>query len=153
SERVYPDVLLFGGLINALTSDTKTYYDAAFRKDSNHHVLGLFSINEEAAQYTNLNSDQERLAYILNELDEIFEGKASQHYIKHSFQNWSQENYIRGSYSYNFDGNQQDMVNTLLTPIDNKLYFAGEALSIDNQATVHGASESAYQVVENLLRS
>jgi len=152
-ERFYPDILLFGGLINAISSDDKTYYDAAFRKDTDKNILGLFTINEKAAEYATLNSDEEIIAKILAELDEIFDGQASQHYVKHVIQNWSKEPYIQGAYSYSFANDQEDTVNELLKPLDNKVFFAGEALSIDNQATVHGACESAYEVVENLLKA
>ncbi|MEM8894254.1 MAG: NAD(P)/FAD-dependent oxidoreductase [Bacteroidota bacterium] len=150
-ERFYPDALLFGSFIEALTSDEKTYYNAAFRKGSNRNILGLFTINDEAARYTSLGSDERIIEEVISELDEMFDGQASQHYQNHVIQNWSAEPYIRGSYSYTFSGSQNSMVDTLKAPIDNKIYFAGEALSIDAQATVHGASESAYDTVRRML--
>ena len=151
-ERFYPDILLFGNIVNALASDDKIFYDAAFRKDTDKNVLGLFTINEMASDYTNLGSDQAIIEKILNELDEIFDGKASENYVHHVIQNWSKEPFIQGSYSYNFDMNQQDTVNTITEPINNKIYFAGEALSVDYQATVHGACDAAYEAVERLLK-
>ncbi len=153
SEKFYPDILLFGGLLEALATDSKTYYDAAFRKDSQRHVLGLFTINEPASRYTGLGSDEAIIAEILAELDALFDGKASPSYLQHVIQNWSAEPYVQGSYSYNFADDQTETVNALLTPLDGKVYFAGEALSIDSQATVHGACESAYSVVERMLGS
>ncbi len=143
--------MLFGQLVEALTSDSKTFYDAAFRKDSNRHILGLFSINEDAAAYANLNTEEEIITKILNELDEIFDGQASEHYVKHIIQNWSKEPYIKGAYSYTFDNDQLETVDALKAPLDNKVYFAGEALSIDYQATVHGACQSGYAAVEQML--
>ena len=151
AERFYPDLLLEGGLLQALSEDSKVFYDAAFRKDSERNVLGLFTINEDAARYTNLGSEEEIIKEILAELDEMFDGEASRNYLQHRIQNWSAEPYIRGAYSYTFDEDQEDTVNTLLAPLDNKIYFAGEALSIDAQAMVHGACESAYSVVGKLL--
>ncbi|MEM9896918.1 MAG: FAD-dependent oxidoreductase, partial [Bacteroidota bacterium] len=79
-ERFYPDVLFFGNAIEAILSEDKTYYDAAFRKDSAQHVLGLFAINEKASVYTNLTSDDAIIESVLRELDEIFDGKASANY-------------------------------------------------------------------------
>ena len=52
SERFYPDILLFGGLVSALTSDNKTFYDAAFGKDSSKNILGFFAINEQVYQFS-----------------------------------------------------------------------------------------------------
>jgi len=43
-------------------------------------------------------------------------------------------------------------VRHLTAPIDGRIYFSGEALSIDNQATVPGAMQSAHGAVKNLLR-
>ena len=81
-----------------------------------------------------------------------FGGKATAHYVKHIIQNWSKEPYIQGAYSYSFDGKQKDIVATINEPILNKIYFAGEALSIENQATVHGACESAYSMVATMMK-
>jgi len=50
-----------------------------------------------------------------------------------------------------FSCNQEQIVDTIKEPIDSKVYFAGEALSIDNQSTVHGASESAFVVMKEIL--
>jgi len=150
-ERFYPDLFVTGAFLSSLSGDDKIFYDAAFRKDSNAHVLGLFTINKPASAYTSLDSDQEIIDAILEELDQIFDGKASKHYKQHVVQNWSKEPYVRGSYSYTFENNQWDTVEAITKPVEGKLFFAGEALSIDNQATVHGACESGYSAVEKVL--
>lgn len=151
--RFYPDILLTGSLIKAAFGEDKIYYDAAFGKDSSKNILGLFTVSEKATQYTNLPNDEAILNEILRELDEIFDGQASQNYVQHVIQNWSAEPYIRGSYPDEFLGNQEAIVKAIKTPIDDKIYFAGEALSIDNQSTVHGASETAYVVMRDILQS
>lgn len=150
-EKFYPDILFEGGLIENLSSDDKIFYDAAFRKDTRTNVLGLFTINERAAAYTNLSSEAAIIEAIIAELDLIFAGQASQHYVRHIVQNWSGETYIKGSYSSDFAQDQLQTVNTIKQPIDNKVFFAGEALSIDHQATVHGACASGFAAVEQLF--
>ena len=150
-ERFYPDMLFTDKLFKSLSSDEKIFYDAAFRKDSSHHVMGLFTVNSKATSYTQLNSDQEIFETVMNELDTIFDGKASQFYVQHEVQNWSKEEYVNGSYSSDFNGDQQSIVDDITAPIDTKIYFAGEALSIDNQATVHGACESGYAAIKKML--
>ncbi|WP_152286179.1 flavin monoamine oxidase family protein [Flavicella marina] len=152
SEKFYPDILLFGG-VGALLSDSseKIYYDAAFRKNTTKNILGFFCVQYNATPYTSLGSDQEIIAYILAELDEVFDGKASKHYLNHVIQNWSKEPYILGSYASEFDGDENAIKNTISNPIENKVYFAGEAISIDNQSTVDGACESGYFAVETML--
>jgi monoamine oxidase len=151
-EKFYPDVLAFGNIFKALNEEEKFVYDAAFRKNSNKHILGLFAINDKAKAYAQLNSEQEIVEKFLAELDVIFDGKATANYVNHIIQNWSKEPYIQGSYSYSFDGNKQNIVATINDPIQNKIYFAGEALSIKNQAMVHGACESAYRMIAKMMK-
>jgi monoamine oxidase len=150
-EKFYPDMLSFGNIFKALSEENKFVYDAAFKKDSTKNILGLFSINEKASAYTKLNEEAMILKF-LAELDEIFEGKATAHYKKHIIQNWSNEPYIQGAYSYSFDGNKKDIVKNIAHPLMNKVYFAGEALSLDNQAMVHGACESAYHMIARMIK-
>ncbi len=150
-EKFYPDILAFGNIFQALNEEEKFVYDAAFRKDSGKHVLGLFAINEKARAYTALGSEEAIIEKFMAELDEIFEGKASAHYVKHIIQNWSDEPYIQGAYSYTFDGNQKDIVAAINEPLAQKVYFAGEALSIDDQAMVQGACASAYSMVAVMM--
>lgn len=154
SKRFYPDIVLFGSLYsNYVNGESKTYYDAVFGKGINKNILGLFAINQHAKPYVNLNSDKEIIAKILAELDEIFAGQASKSYVKHATQNWSKEPFVRGSYSWDFDDKQYDSMAEIFSPVQDKIYFAGEAMSEDNQATVHGACESAFISVEKMFQS
>jgi monoamine oxidase len=151
SERFYPDFLAFGPIFQALAAEEKFVYDAAFRKDSDQHILGLFAINEPAAPYTRLGSEADIIAQFLAELDEMFAGQASKHYQQYIIQNWSAEPFMQGAYSYSFSGNQRQTVEAITAPLQNKIYFAGEAFSLDNQAMVHGACESAFAAVALML--
>lgn len=151
-EKFYPDMLAFGNMLKALQEEEKFWYDAALGKETKTHVLGLFAINEKARAYTTLSSEKEIIQQLLEELDQMCEGKASANYQHHIIQNWSNEPYIQGAYSYSFDGNQEEIVNTIARPVQNKLYFAGEAFSIKHQATVQGACNSGYSVITQLLK-
>lgn len=151
NEKFYPDILSFGNIFKAFNEENKFVYDAAFRKDTNKNILGLFAINEKALAYTELN-ENEIISKFLNELDEIFEGKATSNYKRHIIQNWSKEPFIQGAYSYSFDGNKNEIVKIISEPIRRKVYFAGEALSLKNQAMVQGACESAYGVVARMMK-
>ncbi|MEM9897001.1 MAG: FAD-dependent oxidoreductase, partial [Bacteroidota bacterium] len=59
---------------------------------------------------------------------------------------------IQGSYSTDFSGDTERIMQIISEPIDQKIYFAGEALSFENQSTVHGASQTAYAAVERMLK-
>lgn len=146
SERFYPDLVSAdGSLLNA--GDT-LYYDAAFGKNAKSHVLGLFSVSEQTSAYTNLESEEAIFKKIMGELDEMFDGQATKYYKKHIIQNWSKEPFILGSYSHYENYGDMD---TLLKPLDNKLFFAGEALHPEESSTVHGAGESGYNAVVKML--
>lgn len=150
--RFYPDMLSFGPILKAFRDEEKFVYDAAFGKDSNRNILGLFAINEKAAAYTQLGAESLIIQRYLSELDEIFDGQASAGYVKHIIQNWSAEPYIQGAYSYNFEEKQWRVVEAIQEPVSERLFFAGEALSIDHQATVHGACASAFDTVARMLK-
>lgn len=152
SEKFYPDILFTGTLLNEVQTQDKLFYDAAFRKNSSKHILGLFTVGEKASVYTDLDTEEEIIKAVLDELDLIFDGKASQTYRKHIIQNWSKEPYIQGSYTSVFNESESSTIAKLLAPLSNTIFFAGEALSSDNGATVPGAGESAYSVVAAILK-
>ena len=151
SEKFYPDILFTGGLLNQAESSEKIYYDAAFRKNTNSHILGLFTVGQNATPYATASTDEDTIGLVMDELDEIFKGEATKYYQNHIIQNWSKEPYIQGSYSIDFNGSQSRIVDDLAAPINNQLFFAGEATNKDNGSTVDGASESAYFAVEKIL--
>ncbi|KAG0019789.1 hypothetical protein BGZ81_009600, partial [Podila clonocystis] len=66
---------------------------------------------------------------------------------------WSQDEYARGSYSFvGKEGTGEDY-DLLAKPIDNQLYFAGEATSRHYPATAHGAYLSGVKVAKDILDS
>ena len=148
SERFYPDIFEFGSFGNPLEDD-HSYYDATIGKNSSKNILALFAHGKRATKYTSLEDDDEIVKYVLAELDEIFDGKASKCYQKSVVQNWSKEPYIRGSYSER-KGNAAKMS----APLDNKVFFAGEAMNNKGRTiAVHGAIESSYLALEEMLES
>ncbi len=151
-ERFYPDILNINHLSNPSDNEEKVFYNASFGKNSSRHVLGLFTIGKPASEYVG-KTNQEIIDMILAELDEIYDGKASALYQQHVIQNWSKEPYIQGAYSTLYSNTPESTANALLNPVSNKLFFAGEAMSTESWATVHGASKTAYTVVENLLKT
>lgn len=147
-ERFYPDLTIADGSL--LGSQDTLYYDAAFGKDAKSNVLALFSVSQATSRYTNLESDAAIFEKVMSELDEMFDGQATKYYKKHIIQNWSKEPFIRGSYSH-YD-NYGDM-DVLGAPLNNKVFFAGEALHPTDSSTVHGAGESGYNAVVSMLET
>jgi monoamine oxidase len=59
--------------------------------------------------------------------------------LKASF--WRQDEFARGSYSYALPGHADDRAK-LAAPVDERLFFAGEACSLNFFSTAHGAYET-----------
>ena len=67
--------------------------------------------------------------------------------------NWSIDPYALGAYSYTTPESAQ-AIKILATPIDNKLYFAGEALNNNGLiATVEAALQSGLETAKKVLSS
>lgn len=67
------------------------------------------------------------------------------------FHDWQSDPFSRGAYSYGkvgCDGAQQ----ALAAPVENTLFFAGEATASANNGTVHGAMASGYRAANEILR-
>ncbi len=64
---------------------------------------------------------------------------------------WGQDPFAYGSYSYVPVGGSFNARNVLATPVSNQLYFAGEAYTKNDFATVHGAYNSGKATATALL--
>jgi monoamine oxidase len=62
---------------------------------------------------------------------------------------WASDEFARGSYSYALPGHAGDRA-ILAAPIDDRLFFAGEACSADNFSTAHGGFLSGREVAERI---
>ena len=68
------------------------------------------------------------------------------------FHDWRADPFARGAYSYvPVDGLKAQEL--LSQPLDNKLFFAGEALSVGHIGTVHGAIQSGKRAAKEILSS
>jgi monoamine oxidase len=66
--------------------------------------------------------------------------------------NWLNDPFIKGGYSYN-TLHSEEAKKVLIKPIDDKIYFAGEAVSqSDSQGTVESARQSGYDSADLLLK-
>ncbi|MGD1173247.1 flavin monoamine oxidase family protein [Mycobacterium seoulense] len=94
-------------------------------------------------------SPQDLMATALPVARRLF-GDASPVEVKTS--TWSSDPYARGAYSFHAPGSGLDDRRRLQEPIGDRLYLAGEAVGVDNPATVHGAAASGRYAAEQLLR-
>jgi monoamine oxidase len=140
----YPDAF---AAVEDYTDEEETgerlFYDETWGQDSRNNILGMFMIGDPAERFVGL-SDIEVVSTVLEELDEVFDGQASLHFDDAFYQDWSSEEFIRGSYSIYIDYNYVSVMKRLERPLLNRLFFAGEHLPPDyfNHGYVHGAALS-----------
>ncbi|MFZ6000490.1 MAG: FAD-dependent oxidoreductase, partial [Bacteroidota bacterium] len=99
---------------------------------------------------------------ILAELDSIYAGQATPfvrrslvtNEIMYIIQDWSKEKYIGGGYSYPKASAKISDREALGNPVNNTLFFAGEATDISGEAgTLNGALMSAERATTQLIES
>ena len=64
---------------------------------------------------------------------------------------WQSDTFARGSYSYLSVGTGTTERIMLSAPLKDRVYFAGEATSVDNPSTVHGAYLSGLKAAQDLI--
>jgi len=116
-----------------------------YQPSSTDHVITCFSMGENAQAMSDLPSDAARIDQMLADLDEAFGGAATTNYVEGVVQDWTNEPYVRGSYSYPAPGaypGGTSMREELAAQVGTTLYFAGEATHNTASSTVPGALQS-----------
>jgi monoamine oxidase len=76
--------------------------------------------------------------FAVAELADMFGGDVRRHVRRSTTTTWALDSYIAGGYSAARPGHAHRRID-LAEPVDGKLFFAGEACSVDSFATCHGA--------------
>jgi len=142
SEKFYHNAFVYGN-DEDVKNGQRYFWDETYGQNSTKNILGLFAEGSPAIRYMELEDESMILKDILQELDESYDGRATATYVKHSIQNWSEnEPYIRGLYS-TYRWSVMPM-HAIQKPLENCVFFAGEALPRDgwNHGYVHHAAFS-----------
>lgn len=146
SSKFY-DANIVGGTICA------AYADESEGKTGTDHVLLAFIMGEQAEYLTSLGNQPALVSALLGELDTMFNGQATPAFLDAYVQDFTAMPHIRGAYSYSTVG-IGDARTVAAQSVDSKLFFAGEAMNINgHHQTVHGALETGYREVINILDS
>lgn len=147
-EQFYADVVLPGGISVYRSEDTMFYFNAVFRKPTDRKVLAQFLVGSEVDRIEM--TDEEAVGAALRDLDEIFSGAATKHFLNRSLvQNWSKEPFIKGAYATNYDDYYYDLP-TLAKSVGDRLYFSGDSFTY-HTSMVHGAAITGREVAERIL--
>jgi lysine-specific histone demethylase 1B len=127
------------------------YADDSIGKAQNDNILLAFIMGEQAEYLTSLGSDAAITNALIQELDIMYNGQASASFIASHVENWTTNPYVKGAYSYSTIG-MGDARKIASQALSEKLYFAGEAMNTNgHHQTVHGAVETGYREVINIL--
>ena len=151
-QKFYPDLQITSTMSSFLfgEDDVPFYFDTVFRRPSSRHALTYFDVGPQTHHLTELDDD-EILSKLLKQLDDIFDGKATRHYVNHHVENWAKRPYIGGAYSFDWDKYDWTL-KELRRPVDGKLYWAGEHTEADEVSTVHGAAMSGRRAAQDVLK-
>ena len=146
SDKFYPDA------INCkVKSGEKVFYDIAFKKNARSNVLGFLCTGAEAQKYDTLNSEEKVISSLLQELDRMYDGKASLLYTgEYRIENWGHHEFTQGTWTQASQEKRSDL-KLLNQPLENKVYFAGEINDPYKQMGVPGAILSGYNSIDQLL--
>jgi monoamine oxidase len=70
--------------------------------------------------------------------------------VRSYLHDWANDPFTRGAYSY-VPVNGLGAQTALSRPVDNKLFFAGEAISVGHVGTVHGAIQTGQRAAQEIL--
>ncbi|MEZ4805602.1 MAG: NAD(P)/FAD-dependent oxidoreductase [Bacteroidia bacterium] len=128
-------------------------FDILHEDEANQkHLLSATISGEFAEQHIDMMNEHELLAFIKNEWKDLIGEDAANSIVDHKFKFWSKDPYIQGTFSYFKVGGNENSRQILAKPIDNKVFFAGEAYNTGkNSGTVQGAMETADIVSKSIL--
>ena len=124
---------------------------SSYKTDSPDHILMCYPMGNQAEalsiQSRNAGNAGQAQDYILKamlaDLDRLYTGKASSLFIDGIARDFSADLTIQGTYSFatknTHTSSESNMRKQLQTPIDNRVFFAGEATSTHAWSTVPGA--------------
>ncbi|XP_058090448.1 polyamine oxidase 5-like isoform X2 [Magnolia sinica] len=141
----WPNVELLG--IVAPTSYACGYF-LNLHKATGHPVLVYMAAGRFAYDIEKL-SDEAAANFAMLQLKKMLPD--SKEPIQYLVSRWGTDPDSLGSYSYDLVGKPIDLYEKLRTPVDN-LFFAGEAVSMDHPASVHGAYSTGVAAAEDCRR-
>jgi len=149
SKKFYPD-LIVGSV--PLGKGERGFYDMAFGKgDTADCVVGLLATGVGSEPYYSLSSEEAIVKKALQELDSMHDGEATRSFTgDYRLQDWGNHEFTQGTWIEGFRINKKTL-GSLTRPLEDKVYFAGEALDTYQQLGVPGAILSGYKAIYDML--
>lgn len=145
-EKFYPDTFIIESDFDNIVLDQseRFFYDETYGQNSTDNVMGMFVFGDVADRFIAL-SDENVIQAALTDINTVFGNNiSSSTFIEGYVQNWVNEPFIRGAYSVYEDN--CEAIDILREPVSGVLFFAGEAIPIQESdyanGFVHGAALS-----------
>jgi len=90
--------------------------------------------------------------FAVAELVELFGAEFARRVAPRGSHAWAADPFARGSYSYALPGRADDRA-VLATPVENRIFFAGEACSRTDFSTAHGAFRTGVRAAEEAIEA
>jgi monoamine oxidase len=117
---------------------------------SNHKVLVGYAGGKRHDRIAAMD-ERQLFAAVSNDLSKLAGRDITDEIESYQLVRWDTNPFVRGAYTNHPVGVDMDERAVLVTPIDERLYFAGEAtVASGNYATVHGAIESGQRVAARI---
>ncbi|XP_041002484.1 probable polyamine oxidase 4 isoform X2 [Juglans microcarpa x Juglans regia] len=123
-------------------------YFLNLNKATGHPVLVYMAAGRFAYDLEKL-SDESAANFAMSQLKKMFPNATEP--IQYLVSRWGTDMNSLGCYSYDLVGKPEDVYQRLRAPLGN-LFFAGEAVSVENQGSVHGAYSAGVVAAENCQR-
>jgi monoamine oxidase len=128
----------------------QSWYRPGWRRDNEAAILTLYT-GATGANKLGASGYDSAIASGLRDLEQMFDCKLGDRLVDAQFVDWQADPYARMAYSYvpvgGFGWRSQ-----LAKPLENRLFFAGEATHVTRPSTVHGAIESGYRAAKEMLQ-
>ncbi|GFZ09592.1 polyamine oxidase 4 [Actinidia rufa] len=141
----WPNVELLG--IVAPSSYACGYF-LNLHKATGHPVLVYMAAGRFAYDLENL-SDESAVDFVMVQLRKMFPHAPEP--VQYLVSCWGTDPNSLGCYSYDVVGKPEDLYDRLRAPLGN-LFFGGEAVSLENQGSVHGAYAAGVMAAKNCRR-
>jgi monoamine oxidase len=131
--------------------NSQIWWRPGFGYDNEAPVLMALIGGESGHRYSEM-SEEEAIATGIHDLKQIFGKVVEKTFTWGRFINWGADPYSKMGYSYNPVG-VTGLRKILAAPVNDRLYFAGEATNTIRPATVHGAIESGWRAADEVIAS
>jgi monoamine oxidase len=142
------------GSSSIYTDGTISRFEVIKSDDSKSQYILSASVHGAKAEETlNNKSESEIIRMIKDEWKASMSSDIANSIVESKVVFWGKEAHIQGSFSYHKVGGSTESRAELARPVENRLYFAGEACNTgNNSGTVHGAIDTAESAVKAILK-